>query len=195
MQNFKTRKNLRLKDYDYSMSGFYFVTICINQRICLLSEIIDNKVVLSDVGMMVERNYLGLEKRFTNIRCDRYVIMPNHVHCIFEIKNCDAAVGVVPCANPISRQPQGIAATNKTSDQKNASLADVIGVFKSISTVEYIRNVSKNNWQKFDKKLWQRNYHEHIIRNEESYYKICEYIEQNPVKWGIDKLNPLNTSD
>ncbi len=122
---------------------FYFVTICINQRICLLSEIIDNKVVLSDVGMMVERNYLGLEKRFTNIRCDRYVIMPNHVHCIFEIKNCDDTVGVVPCANPISRQPQGIAATNKTPDQKNASLDDVIGVFKSISTVEYIRNVSK----------------------------------------------------
>lgn len=185
-----SRKSLRLKNYDYSLSGFYFVTICINQRICLLSEIIDDKVVLSDVGMMVKRNYLDLEKRFANIKCDRYIIMPNHIHCIIEIKNCDDAVGVVPCANPISRQPQGIATTDKSRDQKNASLADVVGVFKSISTVEYIKNVSKNNWQKFDKRLWQRNYYEHVIRSEESYIKIAEYIENNPINWATDELNP-----
>jgi len=185
-----SRNSLRLKNYNYSQSGLYFVTICINQRKELLSEIVDDKVILNDAGKMVEDSYFSLQVRFPNISCDSYVIMPNHIHFIFKIKECDDNVGVVPCANPSSRQPQGIAATNKPRDQNSASLSEVVAALKSISTVQYIRGVTDNGWQKFDKRLWQRNYYEHVIRSEESYIKIAEYIENNPINWAIDELNP-----
>ena len=74
-------------------------------------------------------------------------------------------------------QPRGIAPT----------VGDVVGAFKSLSTNDYIRNVKQNNWQPFNKKLWQRNYYEHIIRDEKTYYQISEYIQTNPLKWQDDK--------
>ncbi len=77
---------------------------------------------------------------------------------------------------PIKGQPQGIAPT----------VGNVMGSFKSLSTNDYIRNIKQNNWQPFEKKLWQRNYYEHIIRNDESYYKISEYVQTNPLKWQND---------
>jgi len=84
-------------------------------------------------------------------------------------------------------QPQGIA---PTMNQKN--IGDMIGAFKSITTVEYIRGVKNDNWHKFNGKLWQRNYYEHIIRNEKSYLNISDYIINNPTKWNTDKFNLNN---
>jgi len=82
-------------------------------------------------------------------------------------------------------QPQGIAPTAT----KNKTIGDMIGAFESITTVEYICGVKNNNWQQFDGKLWQRNYWEHIIRNETEYNRIAQYIIDNPIKWENDKLN------
>ena len=77
----------------------------------------------------------------------------------------------------LTGQPQGIA----------PAVDDVIGVFKSLTTNNYIQNVKQNNWQRFNKKLWHRNYYEHIIRDEKSYHQISEYIQTNPLKWQDDK--------
>lgn len=85
----------------------------------------------------------------------------------------------------IKGQPQGIAPTDKTVD-------DIIGVFKSITTNEYIKNVKSDDWKRFKSKLWQRNYREHIIRNEKAHQNIAEYIVNNPTKWEGDKLFSLN---
>ena len=119
--------------------------------------------------------------------------MPNHFHGILEIVGATLVVAQnngIAQTNVVAKnnnndfneekgQPQGIAPTGKT-------VGDMIGAFQSIVTVEYIRGVKNNNWQPFDGKLWQRNYWEHIIRNEQSYQRISEYIINNPSKWEED---------
>ncbi|AJI56163.1 transposase IS200 like family protein [Francisella philomiragia] len=181
-QYFKSRKNLRLKNYDYSSNGAYFVTICVNNRECLFGDIINGQMCLNDAGLLIDEIYHDLENKFTNIQCGEYVVMPNHVHCVIHICNdVKSNVGVVPCANPLLGQPRGIAPT---------TLSDIIGAFKSLTTNAYINGVKTKNWRPFDKRLWQRNYYEHIIRNEKSYNEIIKYIQLNPLKWELDELNP-----
>jgi putative transposase len=129
--------------------------------------------------------------------------MPNHFHTILEIVGATLVVAqndvniqnvvVTPYETVVLNengefntqgQPQGIAPTGKT-------IGDMVGAFESITAVEYIRGVKNNNREIFDKKLWQRNYWEHIIRNEESYFKISEYIVNNAANWNYDTLKPI----
>ena len=182
---YKNRKSIRLKHYDYSRSGLYFITICANHGISLFGHINKNSMILNDAGKMIKKCYYELEGRFKTLKCHEMVIMPNHFHCIIEI----VGVPLVGTQNNNSQndhhsqtkgQPQGIAPT----------VGDIIGAFKSITTNEYIYGVKHKNWQPFTKKLWQRNYWEHVIRNEESYIKLLEYIKNNPQKWELDNLNP-----
>lgn len=182
------RRSIRLKGYDYSQAGLYFVTICIKNRECLFGEIANGQMILNDPGKMVEIEWIKLPKRFKNIELHEYIVMPNHFHAILEIRRDN------PRGYPIEGQPQGIAPTiaptTIPTETKNKTLGDIIGAFESITTVEYIRGVKNNNWQPFDGKLWQRNYWEHIIRNEQEYYRISQYIINNPSKWNDDKFNP-----
>ena len=189
------RKSIRLSGYDYSQAGLYFITICIQNRKCLFGEIMDGAMASNGSGKMVKNEWLQLPQRFTNIKLHEYIVMPNHFHAILEIvgatlvvaqndtvaKNTDAKNNTVDSEKE-KGQPQGIAPTNKT-------VGDMIGAFESITTVEYIRGVKTNGWRRFDKKLWQRNYWEHIIRNENEYKRIAEYIINNSMKWDMDKLN------
>ena len=155
------RRSIRLKGYDYSKAGLYFVTICTQNHLCLFGNIDNGKMVLNDAGIMVGCQWQLLTSRFDKIKLHNFVVMPNHFHGIIEF------VGVP------------LVGTQNT-------VGDVLGVLKSLSTNEYIRGVNKN-WKPFDKKLWQRNYFEHIIRSEKSYYQITEYIKTNPMKWQEDK--------
>jgi len=205
--NIHNRKSIRLKEYDYSQAGLYFITLCIKNYKHLFGEIIDDKMILNDAGKMVESEWVKLKKRFKNIELHEYVVMPNHFHAILEITvgatlvvaqdNVDTHNNALirkykhrdnPCGYPIDGgnhkegQPQGIAPTDKT-------IGDMIAAFKSITTVEYTRGVKNNNWQQFNKKLWQRNYWEHIIRNDDEYHHINKYISDNPQKWATDRLN------
>ena len=125
--------------------------------------------------------------------------MPNHFHCIIEIVNVRAPlVGDQITQNdkqttfPVG-QPQGIAPTGSHINAQNENtggptIGDMMDAFKSITTVEYIRNVKNSDWQTFNGRLWQRNYYEHIIRNELSYQTISDYIINNPAKWAEDKF-------
>ncbi|MEA3444528.1 MAG: transposase, partial [Bacteroidota bacterium] len=130
-----------------------------------------------------ESEWLKLPERFTNIELHEYIVMPNHFHAILQIVGATLVVAQNNMIDATEKgQPQGIAPTQKKT------VGDMVGAFESITTVEYIRGVKNNNWNPFDGKLWQRNYWEHIIRNEKSYNTISEYIKNNPDNWNNDKF-------
>ena len=183
--NIHHRKSIRLKGYDYSQAGLYFITICVQDRECLFGKIENGEMILNDAGKMVENEWLKIPNRFTNVHLHEYVVMPNHFHAIMEI-----AVGATLVVDQHEMadnenengQPQGFAPT------KPKTVGDMVGAFQSIATVEYIRGVKQLGWQPFNGKLWQRNYWEHIIRDEQSYQRISAYIINNPKKWNDDSL-------
>jgi putative transposase len=158
------RRSIRLKGYDYSQTGLYFITICTQNKECFFGDITGGEMVLNNVGIMVENQWLNLQNRYQYIELHEYIVMPNHIHGIIQI---------------VGGQPQRITPT----------VGDIVGAFKSLVTNEYIRNVKQNNWQRFNGKLWQRNYYEHIIRDEKSFLQIAEYIQTNPLKWQDDKYH------
>ncbi|WP_240510856.1 transposase [Algoriphagus antarcticus] len=176
------RRSIRLKGYDYSQAGLYFITICCQDRICLFGDVVKGEIVLNEAGKMVETEWLNLPDRFKNIELHESVIMPNHFHGILKIVGVTLVVArnVGIAENQIG-QPQGIAPTK--------TIGDMMDAYKSITTVNYIRGVKTLNWQPFNGKLWQRNYWEHIIRNEQSYQRISEYIINNPKEWSDDKFH------
>ena len=165
------RKSIRLKNYDYSQKGAYFVTICVNNMVCLFGEIVEDKMVLNDAGKMVQTMWNDLSKCFPEIQLDVCAIMPNHLHGIISI------VG----APPVGAQLEDKRATTRVAP----TLGNIVGQFKSISTTEYMRNVKQSHWPSFDSRLWQRNYYEHVIRNDDELNKIREYIIQNPDRWDV----------
>ena len=202
------RRSIRLKGYDYSQAGLYFITICTQNRACLFGNIVGAplvgapmgaQMVLNDAGIMVENEWLKLPNRFPNIQLHEFVLMPNHFHAILEIVGATLVVApnetVVP--NNEKGRPQGIAPTTIAPTGRpqghapttGKSVGDMVGAFQSIVTVEYIRGVKTLGWQPFNGKLWQRNYWEHIIRNQNEYQRISEYIINNPQQWETDKLH------
>jgi REP element-mobilizing transposase RayT len=187
------RRSIRLKGYDYSQPGWYFITICCQDKVCRFGDVEVNfseignmsEMVLNEIGEMIKAQWLALKERFINIELHEFIIMPNHFHGILEILDPDTqndTVGapLVGAQNDSAETPQ--------NDKK--TLSDMVDAFKSITTVEYIRGVKTLGWPPFDGKLWQRNYYEHIIRNEKSYYNISNYIVNNPAKWHEDKFYP-----
>ena len=132
-------------------------------------------------------------------------MMPNHIHGVIIIHQLSASqtppvgaslVGALRDANRVSmnRAITGRATTNKAITRVVPTLGDVVGAFKSLTTVEYGRGVREMDWQPFDKRLWQRNYYERIIRNESEYARAGEYIVNNPMKWEFDLENPARTN-
>jgi len=166
-----------LKGYDYSQKGLYFITICVQDRLNLFGKITDGKMHLSDGGKMVSDQWQELLNRFTNIALHEYVVMPNHFHGILEITG----------------QSQNIGQSSQSS-QSPKKLGDILGAFQSITTVCYIRGVKNNHWPEFHGQLWQRNYWEHIIRDQQA-YDMSRYIENNPRKWQEDQLHIDNDND
>ena len=197
------RKSIRLKGYDYSQAGFYFITICCQDRTCLFGKVIHGKMVLNAAGEMIEKWYYELENKFPDIKCHEMIVMPNHFHCIIE--NDGAATVAMPVGADLRVCPN----TNTTntpilSDAPMLGDAPILGKhvgsplhrvmqwFKTMTTNEYIRGVKNLGWQPFNGKIWQRNYYEHIIRNEQSYQRISEYIINNPSKWVEDRFHEIN---
>ena len=190
------RRSIRLKGYDYSQQGAYFVTICTYQRNCLFGEIVDNEMKLNTNGEIARGSWLSIPRHFQNIELDEFVIMPNHLHGIILIVNNSEEEGKA-LANQDFPQQQKLSSqcfaptgeTIKINGTKPQSLAAIIQNFKSVSTRQINRiNNSKGNV------IWQRNYYEHIIRNEEALNNIRQYIVNNPINWAEDKENPANVN-
>ncbi len=192
------RRSIRLQGYDYSQAGLYFITICVHNREWLFGNVLNGVMILNDAGQMVEKWYYELKNKFGDIKCDEMVVMPNHFHCIIEnVGTVGADLRVCPDndqngQNVENGQSHRIAPTGEPlpilGEHVGSPLQTVVQWFKTMTTNEYIRGVKNLGWQPFDGKMWQRNYYEHIIRNEQSYETISNYIINNPAKWEEDKF-------
>ena len=181
------RKSIRLKGYDYSQAGLYFITICCQNRVHLFGNVINKQMILNDAGKMIEKWFNELQNKFPDVKCHEMVVMPNHIHFIIEnIGSVGADLRV--CLNDSNFPKTEKRVSEILGEHAGSPLHRVLQWFKTMSTNEYIRGVKNNNWIPFDGKLWQRNYWEHIIRNDQSYQKISDYIINNPSKWNDDTL-------
>jgi len=154
------RRSIRLKGYDYSSQGAYFITMCAQNRECFFGYIQDKTLYLNEAGLMVQKWYDKVAQKFPNIFNGEMVVMPNHFHCIWHI----------------------------TSKTDAVNIPTAVQWFKTMTTNEYIHGIKENGWPPFNKRLWQRNYFEHIIRNEQEYELISNYIRTNPDRWESDKF-------
>ena len=173
------RQSIRLKGYDYSQAGAYFVTIVTQGRECRFGDIIDGVMRTNEAGQMVEAAWTALPQRFPGIELDAYVVMPNHMH------------GVIVVGASLVVAPNTVLATNRAGTSPAPTLGDVVGAFKSITTHAYIQGVYDGGWLPFDKRVWQRNYYEHIIRSKIELNAIRQYIIDNPAQWEQDRDNPI----
>lgn len=183
------RLSIRLKGYDYAQAGAYFVTICTQDRACLLGDVAGEEVHLSDAGKMVQKAWQALPGRFSGMELDAFVIMPNHVHGIIVIPGRGES-----CIRPDdSRQPDSGDHKDRPYGTMVGSLGRIMQAFKSATTHEYVMGVRQRGWPPFRGRLWQRNYYERVIRNDRELDKIREYITTNPLKWALDRENPQRT--
>lgn len=177
-----TRKKIRLKNYDYSKPGCYFVTICSKNNGDIFGHIVNDKIILNKYGKIVKKIWTEIPEHFQHVELDEYIIMPDHIHGI--IKNVCRGLIYQTRVNSdmINHAP--------TTDwilmkKKGITLGEIIRHFKAKATKQ-MRNLKGDNTFK----IWQRSFYEHIIRNEESLNKIREYIKTNPATWAYDEENP-----
>jgi REP element-mobilizing transposase RayT len=205
------RRSIRLKGYDYRREGAYYFTICCHQRRCLLGEIKDGVMHLNLVGAIVKAVWDNLPHHFPLIELDAFVVMPNHVHGIIVITdnpgncnpnrnnnpNCRGEAFVPGCNNTspesLSTNASPFPGCNNTSPNpadlprgtQSGSIGAILQNFKSVAT-RRVNRITRNSGT-----LWQRNYHEEIIRNDKAYENIRRYIVENPLSWDEDEENPL----
>ncbi len=195
------RKSIRLKGYDYSRPGLYFITICCKDRACLFGHVVKEGMILNEAGKMVEAEWLKLPQRFNNIKLHDFVVMPNHFHAILEISVRATLVDTQPptvAQNDIGKPSVGATlvvaqktttrVAQKTTTRVAPTVGEMLGAFESIVTVQYIHGVKQFGWKPFNGKLWQRNYHDRIIRNERAQQYIAKYIRNNPATWWDDRF-------
>jgi putative transposase len=211
------RRSVRLRGYDYSQEGLYFVTICTQNRECLFGEIISGQMRLNPMGEIAQAEWIKTEQMRPNIQLHDSIVMPNHIHGIIQITH-PTPVGArctrpphastTPATQPIANirptdgnaiahhtgadTDMGVADRDAIADhtglgrvQRAPTIGDVVRGYKSSVTrrINEIRNMS-------GVPVWQRNYHEHIIRTETAYLNIAEYIQDNPTRWQNDTYHP-----
>ncbi len=189
------RRSIRLRDFDYSANGAYFVTICVQGRESLFGCVCDDGMVLNEAGRMVAELWLRLTEKFPEIVLGEFMVMPNHFHGIICITktvirefNNGYTVGA-PLAAPafdLQECNKGAAIAEKQGAASSApTLGKIMRMFKSISAIEVNRIQDRQG-----RPLWQRNYYERIIRDEKELASTSEYIALNPARWAKDKENP-----
>ena len=172
------RKSPRLRGYDYAQEGAYFVTICTADRAHLFGQIIDGAMVLNGAGHIARSCWTEIPDHYPNVELDFYVIMPNHVHGIIVIHDDVASpTGGRDISRPYENGDVGtpyMASVSPKTNPKRPALGTIIDTYKAAVT----RKINNP-----DLKIWQRSYHDHIIRNESSLNKIREYVLYNPARW------------
>jgi len=181
------RKSIRLPGYEYTQAGAYFVTVCTQNRECMFGDVAEGQIALADPGRMVESAWRDLPEHYPGVALDEFVVMPNHLHGIIILvgagpRACPQGSGRPQGVDGGPGQPQGVAPT--------LSLPDVVHRFKSLTTARYRREVRDSGWQPFAGRLWQRNYYEHVIRDEDELDRVRQYIAENPLRWDEDPENP-----
>ena len=159
------RKNIRLKEYDYSSAGAYFLTVCVKDGHCILWEQEPNvganrvRPWLSNIGNIVENEIIKIDGAYENASVDKFVIMPNHIHMIIFIKNNDCDLGI----------------DNHGRTRFAPTISRIIKQTKGLIT------------KRIGYSIWQRSFYDHIIRDEAEYQRIWQYIDENPARWVEDE--------
>lgn len=188
------RKSIRLKGYDYSQAGLYFITICCQDRAPLFGEIHKGEMLLNEYGKIAFMEWQKTEEIRGNCRIHASVIMPNHIHGIIEItlkKGKEKEIGKFQSpSQTIGAIIRGfkIATIKRIKDLIQENNNNNRGELKFAPTPTPTKFAPTEKIKSLDFKIWQRNYYEHIIRNEQSFQKISEYIINNPQNWENDKL-------
>jgi len=197
------RPSLRLQGYDYAQAGAYFVTICTLGRECLFGEIEEGQLRMNDAGSVVHDEWFKTAQIRPNVvlNADEFVVMPNHVHGILWLVDAGAPEQAVGATRWVARQDaavtgQAVGTTHRVAPTRSrarstgpasGSIGAIIAQFKSVVTkqINTLRGTSGTP-------VWQRNYYEHIVRNEASLARVREYIANNPLQWALDRENPAN---
>lgn len=190
------RRSIRLKGYDYAQEGAYYVTIVILRRGCLLGQVVNKEMNLSPYGEIVQKWWEEIPVHFSNVETGAFVIMPNHVHGIIYILDGRGTVPVPKDDGEITisenNDMSGVIQGGKTPPLQKfngtPTLGQIVAYFKYQSTKEMNKVETAGAVTKF----WQRNYYEHIIRDEQDLQNKTDYIEANPLLWDEDDENPVN---
>ena len=173
------RKSIRLQGYDYSQDGAYFITVCTHNRVPLFGEIVDGVMVLNTAGQIVEKCWYAIPEHFPQVTLDEFVVMPNHVHGIITVG-----------ANNVGANDYLPLPSDETPIQSNEPPRPLQhGTSRTIGSMVRGFKIGVTRWFRANTDIhavWQRNYYEHIIRNEDAYLKIAEYIQTNPQRWETD---------
>ncbi len=192
------RRSIRLAGYDYTGQGAYFVTLCTHEREPLFGQVVAGEMVLNEWGAIVQQCWQAIPHHFLHTRLDEFVVMPNHVHGIIWIVD-DVGVGAsssgVPGASGMGEMVGathasplpgvGRTASDAPCGPKRGSIGAIVGSFKSAVT----KRINEARGTP-GAPLWQRNYYEHIIRNDRALALIRRYIRENPQRWHLDRYNP-----
>ena len=152
------RKNIRLKEYDYSQNGAYFITICTKDRQYLFGPVGADSISARIIATTFENTI----KQYSGVSAPIFVVMPNHFHALILVERADM--------------------------ESAPTISDVVQTFKRYSTAEYSRLVHQGILPPYDKQVWQRGFYDHVIRNQTDYDDIYRYIENNPAQWELDEL-------
>lgn len=157
------RRDMRLPDWDYRLPGRYAITLCTQNRVHRFGSVRDGVMHLNPIGEAVQAIWEGLPRDLPRVTLDAFVVMPNHVHAILMLASEDI--------------------------ERNPELGTVVQRFKSIATARYAKGVQEHGWAPFDGRVFQRNYYEHIVRDEQDLERCRAYIEANPANWDEDPDN------
>ena len=174
----RSRRSIRLQGYDYSQAGGYFFTVCTRKRECIFGDVVTGQMRLNEAGRIVQSVCDSLPSFYDGIELDAFVVMPNHVHGVIVI---DAGVGAIH-ESPLRLEPGSAV---RIGHRRRMLLSKIIGRFKMVSAkqINALRGLAGTA-------LWQRNYYEHVVRDEESLSRIRQYIVDNPAQWEFDEENP-----
>ncbi len=161
--------------YDYSNEGLYFVTSCVQDKLCVFGHIDGGEMLLNGFGEIAERQWHWLEQQYPYVFLHAFVIMPNHVHALIEIDT--GSVPVLP--GNASALPVHDSDRSKPVHTKVKSISELMGVYKT-TTSKRIRQAGLEGF------AWQRSFHDHIIRHEQAFQRIEQYIHNNPALWKDD---------
>jgi putative transposase len=170
------RRSTRLRNFDYSQAGAYFVTVVTAGRKCLLGEIASHEMRPNAFGRLVQSVWYDLPKHYPRVGCDAFVIMPNHVHGVLILTDV-VSVGAGNGRTGFKPAPTG------------HRLPEIVRAFKTFSArrINEIRDTRGVS-------VWQRNYFEHVVRNEAELFRIREYVLNNPLQWELDIENPMQSA-
>jgi len=186
------RRSIRLPDFDYSQPGAYYITIVTHNRVSRFGDIRGAAMHLNAVGEMIDLTWRQIPETYPGIQIDYYVVMPNHLHGILILGEIESPTAGGPSliAPDVVVGLDAAQEAHVASSEKKSAVNDIVGRFKSLTTTRYIKGVQEFGWPRFTSHFWQRNFYEHIIRDDQEWGRIAEYITDNPAKWADDPENP-----